>query len=883
MAETGVNTADDLRGRRLDEAIAEYIESLERGAPPERERFLAEHSDIAAELREFLADYHAFAPPAGARAAGAPSLIAPQREASDDGSCFGDYELLEEIARGGMGVVYRARQISLDRIVALKMILSGHLASPAEVARFRAEAHAAATLDHPHIVPVFEVGERDGQHYFSMGYVAGQSLAQRLLDGPLRPREAATVIRDVARAADYAHAKGVIHRDLKPANILFDDDRRVRVTDFGLAALRTADDGPGLTITGQVLGTPHFMSPEQVSGRKAAVGPGADVYALGATLYALLTGRPPFQAASTIDVLKQVVENEPVPPRKLDASLPRDLETITLKCLEKEPARRYASAAAVADDLQCFLDGRAVAAAPPSLVYRLSKFARRNKALVAAAAVVVFALIGGITMLSIGLSRARAESRRANDALAQARQINSFLGDLLTRASPAYFGAYAGQVTIREAVESAAREIEGSFSDQPQVELALRQTIGGVYEALGLRSEAHRHYTRAVELSERLGEQWATRDIDVRCALLRTVSSVEQASALIPQARALADGCQQRLGPEHPLTIAALDALGDVYGVAHQLDEARAVYQKAIAQGDACRRREPNTYWQMIAGYAEALKNAGEWRESNAILEPQLQELHEIPGPDGLNTYVRTLASVGSNYYDLHDFVNAEKFYRQAVDAAEKKGGSNYYNTILFTHWLARALYARKQFDEAEKRERDSYARACRVIGIDNPTTLEMASSLALILDNSGKLAEAEPLFRDVERARRRSLSDRDPLLIYAQLNLAGNLQKQRRLSEALPLLVGAHQRIEGLPANDEMRARLPGDLGLLLCELSRSNEAEPYLRESIRLRHERRMPLTKTARRIYDSLADICEKTGRADEAMSLRAATTSATSSQP
>jgi serine/threonine protein kinase len=362
---------DGLSGQ-VDAAIAEYLNAVKQGAPPERAAFLAQHPTISVELEEFLTDYRAFdsavriiadatSTSGGVNSTG--RLESTLRQPLPAGQRFGNFELIEEIARGGMGVVYKARQKKPDRIVALKMILAGQLASQSDVDRFTAEAQAAAALDHPRIVPIFEFGEQDGQHYFTMGYVAGESLAQRLSHGTLPAREAATVIRDVALAVDYAHQQCVIHRDLKPANILVDPEGRVRVTDFGLAKRQT--DESGLTCTGQLLGTPSFMSPEQVSGDRATIGPASDVYSLGATLYALVTGRPPFHAASTIDTLKQVVEREPVPPREFDVSIPRDLETITLKCLEKSPAARYVSARALAEDIEFFLADRPIVARRP--------------------------------------------------------------------------------------------------------------------------------------------------------------------------------------------------------------------------------------------------------------------------------------------------------------------------------------------------------------------------------------------------------------------------------------------------------------------------------------------------------------------------------------
>ena len=265
---------------------------------------------------------------------------------------FGDYELQREIARGGMGVVYKARQVKLNRPVALKMILAGNLAGEAEIQRFYLEAEAAANLDHPGIVPIFEVGQHEGQHYFSMGFVEGQSLAQRVAEGPLPPREAASLMVQIAAAVQYAHENDVIHRDLKPGNVLLDAKGHPKVTDFGLAKKLRSDSA--LTASGQIMGTPSYMPPEQAEAR-ADIGPLADVYSLGAILFCLLTGRPPFQAANVMETLKQVLEQDPPAPRTLNAAIPLDLETIALKCLRKEPHRRYASARELAEDLNRFL------------------------------------------------------------------------------------------------------------------------------------------------------------------------------------------------------------------------------------------------------------------------------------------------------------------------------------------------------------------------------------------------------------------------------------------------------------------------------------------------------------------------------------------------
>ncbi len=276
------------------------------------------------------------------------------------GERFGDYELLEEIGRGGMGVVFRARQISLGRIVAVKMILRSDLATPTDVRRFRAEAESAARLNHPNIVPVYEVGEQNGHPFFSMKLVEGTTLARRLVDGPLSTKEAIELLIPICNAIAEAHRQGVLHRDLKPSNVLIDHQGRPYVTDFGLAK-RVASDGgePGeslfaqsLTQSGAILGTPGYMAPEQAAGQRGELSARTDVYSLGAVLYAMLTGRAPFQAASPLDTVLLVLEQDPLPPRWLNQTADPDLEMIALKCLQKPADLRYASAADLEADLR---------------------------------------------------------------------------------------------------------------------------------------------------------------------------------------------------------------------------------------------------------------------------------------------------------------------------------------------------------------------------------------------------------------------------------------------------------------------------------------------------------------------------------------------------
>jgi len=361
----------------LEEAVAAYLERLDSGATPDREAFLKQYADVAEGLAEFFADHdqmNSLAQPLREQGSTSPGLDptitapphSPQASAAGEPPLrIGPYEIETELGRGGMGVVYRARHSELRRNVALKTLLIGRLASREDRTRFAAEALAAAKLDHSGIVPIFDVGESEGQPYFAMPLIVGLSLAERLREeGPLAPHTAARLLRKIVAAVAYAHAHGVVHRDLKPGNILLAEGESStsgelsgvgdpKITDFGLA--KRMGDEAHLTASGQILGTPSYMPPEQAAGKLNEVGPAADIYALGAILYATLTGRPPFQAESPVEVILQVLEREPPLPSSLARGVPRELEWICLKCLEKRAADRYATADELLADLDRFL------------------------------------------------------------------------------------------------------------------------------------------------------------------------------------------------------------------------------------------------------------------------------------------------------------------------------------------------------------------------------------------------------------------------------------------------------------------------------------------------------------------------------------------------
>ena len=489
-----------------------------------------------------------------------PTIIGPGNgeEREDEGTApaltrvpyFGDYVLLREIARGGMGVVYEARQRSLNRPVALKMILSGQLATSEQVARFRREAEAAAQLDHPGIVPIYEIGTVGDQHYFAMAYVSGPSLSARLRARPLEPREAAELVRDVALAVQYAHERGVVHRDLKPSNILlapraeglrdltsqapragassrdtttryasshsttmsatdFSTENPVapvedsvsqytpRVSDFGLAKFSNADHS--LTETGQILGTPSYMPPEQAAGLTHEVGPASDIYSLGAVLYACLTGRPPFQSASALDTVRQVLERDPVSIRDLNVAIPLDLETISLKCLEKSIPRRYGTAKDVADELQRYLDGHPILARPVSLPERTWRLCRRNPVVAGLISAVAFTLLIGIGVSSYFAwqenKRAIAESSARLEESRQRREAERQRVEADRQTSIARFLANENRdLADREASARAKADLNAEAAKQ-QTKLAKRHLYA-----------AHMNLAQAAWEASRVGE-----------------------------------------------------------------------------------------------------------------------------------------------------------------------------------------------------------------------------------------------------------------------------------------------------------------------------------------------------------------------------------------
>ncbi|MFO0841486.1 MAG: protein kinase [Gemmataceae bacterium] len=554
----------------------------------------------------------------------------------------GPYQVLKPLGAGGMGVVYLARHRQLGRLVAVKLIGHGAWGDASRRARFRREAEVVARLRHPNVVTLYEVGEWQGAPYFAMEYVEGGNLAERLVESPLPPRRAADVVALLAQAVQYAHLQGVIHRDLKPANVLLSAaDGAPQITDFGLA--RQLDDEHGQTRPGDLLGTPSYMAPEQIDNVRGA-GPPADVYALGAILYECLTGRPPFKGATPLATLEQVRYAEPVAPGQLQPGLPRDLQVITLKCLEKAPARRYPTAQAVADDLRRWLEGRPILARPGGVGERVLKWARRRPALaalVAVSAVALAVVVGGaiayerklrraLGETEAALEQAKAEGERADGNSQKARKA---ISEMVFRTTQRGWNEVPRLQPFRRGLVEEALAFYEQIAAQEGDNPAVRQDVawacleaGRFQSELGKSAQGLANIERAVAMSEALAREFPD---DVGRRLLHA-DAVAQLGASLP----VGDGRSL------PLLGQAADELEGLVRAGHNSPWVRG--QLAGTQGTRG------------GAYVLARKPAEALRCLTRALELNLGLLQENPQNDGVREQVaRTRLNLAQAHYQL--------------------------------------------------------------------------------------------------------------------------------------------------------------------------------------------------------------------------------------
>jgi YD repeat-containing protein len=864
-----------------------FLARCRRGERPSVTEYTQQYPELAEQIRDL---FPALAMIEELGSAGGPAPLAdPAATRRDVPRQLGEYRLLREVGRGGMGIVYEAVQESLGRHVALKVFPEHGLLTATHLERFRREAKAVAQLHHPNIVPVFGVGESAGVHYFAMQFIVGQgldvivrelkqlrgengltppdpsgpsadpSMAQGLLSGrwpststppdtqtwtpdsaapasdtrvptPAIPdsmpettgpsdaeyfRSVARMGLQVAEALAHAHQQGILHRDIKPSNLLLDAHGTVWVTDFGLAKAEGAED---LTTTGDIVGTLRYMAPERFSGWSD---PRSDVYGLGITLYELMTLRPAFQDSNRPRLIERVLHDAPPRPRSLDPHIPRDLETIILKAIAKEPGDRYSSAAALAEDLRCFLAYRAIQARQATPLEQGWRWCRRNPAVAALAATLGLILLGSVVALTglyvkangqrqraeeaednwrTAAAEARAGEAKSRQSEAQANAVLKFFQERVLKAArpKGQEGGLGRGATIQAALDQAEPGIAETFADQPLAEAAIRQTLGLTYWFMGENSQAIQQLGRALALR------------------------------------------RAALAPDHPDILNSMAHLAQAYQAAGNITEVLRLHKEIFELRKA--RFGPNdseTLWTMNR-LAMTLLTAGRPEEALPLFEEGLKRAQTALGPVHNDTliYMDNLA-IGYRY--LGRLAESLQLFEQALKLEQANLEPNHPDTLATMNNLAVTYHEAGRLTEAlDLLEETLNLRKTR-LGPDHPDTLNSMNLLAAVYRDVGRVGEALPLAEKAAQLMKQKEGPDHPYTLMFMCNLATTYREAGRLAEAKALYEDTLRLQKAkLGPNHLLRLRAMNDLGVCLVKMKRYEEAVADLRECLALRAQK-------------------------------------------
>ena len=709
------------------------------------------------------------------------------------------YEILGELGRGGMGVVYKARQEKVNRLVALKMILRSGFASPDARLRFLWEGEVLGRLQHPNIVQIYDVGTHEGHPFFALEFVEGGNLHDFTKKQPIPPRAAAALVETLARAMHYAHCNGVIHRDLKPANVLLTSDGQAKITDFGIA--KQVERDTEFTATGALIGTPQYMAPEQAERKAKHATPATDVYALGAILYELLAGRPPFSGETVWEVLRQITDTEPPSLHALQTGLPRDLVTICHKCLQKEPTRRYASAESLAEDLRRCQEDRPIGARPVSRLERTWRWCRRNPAMATLTTLtLVLLLAGSITSTLLGFWAIR-ERDQATARTAEVLTMNEFLvKDLIGQAAPGV--AQNRQLTFVEALNRAAQRIDSRFVGKPDLEASVRAELAAAFVELGDYVLAEPHLRRAVDVFRTTRGDSSPYTLRTKGTLLACLgrSRDPQKQKEIRQVnKQVQDDMRRELGPEHRSTL-------------------------------ILRRNE-----------AIDLLHAGRFAEGEQALKEIFATQQRLLGPDDLDT-LSTLEALAVGYFNVDQVDKARTYGRKCYDGRLRVLGPDHPDT------LSALKYALETLPLTTQQKIDNLRRIVEVIhktyGPDHEETQVAWDTqgghllhYARALGRMGELVEAEKAYRELLASYERTKVDpQDGNLAQTRLHLAEALCLQEKWPEAISFYeqyIQWHRQQRALESGQFQIAR--NNLALALLQMNRLSEAEAQLRDLLK------------------------------------------------
>jgi eukaryotic-like serine/threonine-protein kinase len=796
-------------------------------------------------------------------------------------SHLGRYRILRLVGEGGMGAVYEAEQENPRRPVALKVIRCG--VPTAELQRrFERESQILGRLHHPGIAQIYEAGTAETDlgplPYFAMEFVRGQLLAEYVEAQHLNLRQKLELMLKIFDAVHHAHQQGVIHRDLKPANVLVDNMCQPKILDFGLSRLTGSD----LTIThqtdlGQLVGTLAYMSPEQVLADPMELDTRSDVYALGVVLYELLSGRLPYPVSEKIhEAIQTIRQTDPAPLSSINRSYRGDIETIAAKTLEKDKARRYGSAAELAEDIRRYLRDEPIVARPASTAYQLQKFAQRNKGLVAAVAVVFTVLAAGVVTSTWEAMRARrerdraasaerlassqrdrallaeqtakaaqaqaveernralAEKQRADTEAATAKSVNDFLrNDLLAQAGPMAQSGSGGKpnpdITVRNALDRAAARIAGKFDSQPLVEASIRQTISEAYWDLGMYSESVQQSEHAIELRRHiLGEE--NRDtLESMAQLAGTLTKQGKYAEAQPIAARVLDIRRRIFGQNDADTLASMETLGNIYMLSGKYAEAASL----LSQSAEGRRRTSGENDRMrlsaLNNLAVVYYRQGDQARTLAILSELVDAERRALGEEDPST-LAVINNLAILYRNLGNYVRAEEMMTKVLDVRRRVLGDAHADTLLSLNTLATLYASEEKYALSEPLFLKALEGRIRVRGEENDETLGSMIGLADLYENTGRYSEAEVLYGKVLDISRRVLGTDHPVTATTLASMGKLRLRQQRYSDAAALLQEALAVQEKKAPNGWVRYNTESLLGSALVAQGKYDEAEPLL-----------------------------------------------------
>ena len=778
------------------------------------------------------------------------------------------FRVLREIHRGGQGVVYQAIQESTQRKVAIKVLKEGPFADDSELARFDREVEILSRLNHPHIVSMYDRGLIAGHAYYVMDYIPGRSLDAHVAGAALALRDVLGLFHKVCEAVNAAHLRGVIHRDLKPSNIRIDEEGEPHVLDFGLAKL-AQDPNPSaeaMTVTGQFVGSLPWASPEQAEGRSELLDVRTDVYSLGVVLYQLLTASFPYPVSGRMnDVVRNIAHTSPARPSTLVRGIDRDVEIILLKCLAKEPERRYQGAGELARDIQRYLNGEAIEARPATSLYQLRQFARRNRALVISL-VAIMVVLAAATTVSVAFALREAAARHQTQAVAD------FQGQMLSDIDPQAMGlklradllaksrAAAGRSGhTPEEIDTRVKELEGlvagidltglaltaldenvfqralsaidaQFADQPLIKAQLLQTLASTLRDLGLLEAATQPQKETLEIRRHvLGDEHSDTltSINFMGDLLLHQGKLAEAE---PSIREAMETRRRTLGAEHPATLASMHTLAVLFHNQGKLAEAERLYRQALDR----RRRQlgdehPATLDSMH-DLARLLQEQNRLSEAEPYFREALERYRRVLGDE----HPRTLTAVNDVGFLLQaqgKLEEAEAYHREALDARRRILGNEHADTLTSVNSVGFVLHARDRLTEAAEYYLEAMETRRRVLGDEHPDTLISINNMGGLLKDQGKLSDAEPLYLEALATRRRVLGEGHPDTIGSVNNMGWLFEAQGKLAEAEPLYRQALETRRRVLGEEHPETLVSiGNLSSLLQTRGRATEAAALL-----------------------------------------------------